>query len=54
MGISKSSIGSFEQALQTGKFIVIAHGSSSEVAVSRTILVGAEHHSGKAHECCVS
>jgi hypothetical protein len=52
IGISKAAIVLFETQLRTGKFIIIAHGSHSDVSLSRTVLVNAEHHSGKAHECC--
>src|ERR1700734_138932 len=38
LGIPKDSVVQYETALQTGKFVVIAHGSDSEMADARRII----------------
>ena len=40
MGIPKDSIVQYETALQSGKFIVIAHGTAEEAAAAREIIHG--------------
>jgi hypothetical protein len=52
IGIPKDSILNYETQIKAGKFVVIAHGTRDEVARSKTILVGAEHHDGTKHDCC--
>jgi hypothetical protein len=52
IGIPRNSISFYERQLKVGKFIVIAHGSRSEVDVCRPILTGAEHHRAASRECC--
>jgi hypothetical protein len=52
IGIPKDSVLSYETQIKAGKFVVIAHGTRDEVAKSQTILLGAQHHEGKAQNCC--
>ncbi len=52
IGIPKDSVLSYETQVKAGKFVVIAHGTREEVAKTREILLGAEHHDGKAPNCC--
>jgi hypothetical protein len=52
IGIPKDSIPVFKRQLKGGKFILIAHGSCSDIEISRSILADAEHMSGTTDECC--
>jgi len=52
IGIPKDSVLTYETQIKAGKFVVIAHGTRDEVAKSKTILLGAEHHDGKKENCC--
>jgi len=52
VGIPKDSILNYETQIKAGKFVVIAHGPSSQVETSRTILSDAACHRGTAHNCC--
>jgi hypothetical protein len=52
VGIPKDSILNYETQIKAGKFVVIAHGPSSQVEKSQTILSDAACHSGTAHNCC--
>jgi hypothetical protein len=52
VGIPKDSILSYETEIKAGKFVVIAHGDSSHVEKSMTILTKAAYHSGTTHSCC--
>jgi hypothetical protein len=52
IGIPRDSVLSYETQIKAGKFVVIAHGTRDEVAKSKTILLGAEHHDGKKENCC--
>ena len=50
IGIPKDSVLNYETQIKAGKFVVIAHGTRDEVAKSKTILLGAEHHDGNKTE----
>jgi hypothetical protein len=50
IGIPKDSIVQYETALKTDKFLLIAHGSSDEVAKAREILAGTEPESLEHHQ----
>src|SRR5579871_5896488 len=52
IGIPKDSVLNYETQIKAGKFVVIAHGTRDEVAKSKTILLGAEHHEGTKQNCC--
>ena len=52
IGIPKDSVLSYETQIKAGKFVVIAHGTPDDVATSKTVLLGAEHHDGKQPNCC--
>ncbi len=52
IGIPKDSVLAYETQIKAGKFVIIAHGTRDEVAKSKTILSGAEHHDGKQENCC--
>jgi uncharacterized membrane protein len=52
IGIPKDSVLKYETQIKAGKFVVIAHGTRDDVAKSRTVLLEAEHHDGKARNCC--
>ena len=52
IGIPKDSILGYETDIKAGKFVVIAHGTRSEVDKSKTILERAEIHDGKPQTCC--
>jgi hypothetical protein len=52
IGIPKDSVLSYETQIKAGKFVVIAHGTRDEMDKARTVLAGATHHEGKAHNCC--
>ncbi len=52
IGIPKDSVLTYETQIKAGKFVVIAHGTRDEVAKSKEILLGAEHHDGKTQNCC--
>ena len=52
MGIPKDSIINYETAVKTGKFVLIAHGTSEEAAHARDIIIRSnpeslEHHQPK-------
>ena len=49
--VGQDSVLSYETQIKAGKFVVIAHGTRDEVAKSKTILLGAEHHDGKKENC---
>jgi hypothetical protein len=51
IGIPKDSVLSYETQIKAGKFVVIAHGTREEVEKGRTVLAGATHYDGKAHNC---
>jgi uncharacterized membrane protein len=55
LGIPKNSILKYETALKTDKFVLIAHGSTDEIARAKEILGGTdtetlEHHDGSPQE----
>ena len=55
LGIPKNSILQYETALKTDKFVLIAHGSSDEIARAKKILSDTdtetlEHHDGSCQE----
>jgi len=55
LGIPKNSILKYETALKTDKFVLIAHGSSDEIARAKKILSDTdtetlEHHDGSCQE----
>ena len=55
LGIPKNSILQYETALKTDKFVLIAHGSSDEIARAKNILSDTdtetlEHHDGSCQE----
>jgi hypothetical protein len=52
IGIPKDSILTYETDIKAGKFVVIAHGTRSEVDKSKTILERAEPYDGKPQACC--
>ena len=52
IGIPKDSVLTYETQIKAGKFVVIAHGTSDEVARSRNILTGAQYHEGTKSNCC--
>jgi hypothetical protein len=52
IGIPKDSVVTYETQIKAGKFVVIAHGTRDELAKSKTILLGSEHHDGKSASCC--
>ncbi len=52
IGIPKDSVLKYETQIKAGKFVVIVHGTRDDVAKSRTVLLEAEHHDGRAPNCC--
>jgi len=56
LGIPENSILQYETALKTGKYIVIAHGSTEEVAHARGIIHGTNPEALEEHQpsCCSS
>ena len=52
VGIPKDSILTYETQIKAGKFVVIAHGTRSEVEKSRTILSDVAYYNGATHGCC--
>ena len=52
IGIPRDSVLSYETQIKAGKFVVIAHGARDVVARTHAVLLGAEHHDGKAQSCC--
>jgi uncharacterized membrane protein len=52
IGIPKDSVLNYETQIKAGKFVLIAHGLSSQVAQARNILHEAEHHVGNTKNCC--
>jgi len=51
IGIPKDSILNYETQIKAGKFVVIAHGTSDDVAKAKSSLAGCQCHQGKADHC---
>ena len=52
IGIPKESILEYETHVKMGKYVVIAHGSPSEVGKSKETLDATKHQGIKQHSCC--
>lgn len=52
IGIPRDQVLNYETQIRAGKFVVIAHGASGDVARSRTTLLGATYHEGANRDCC--
>ena len=52
LGIPKNSILQYETALETGKFVLIAHGTAAEVAGVRQVLNPTQPEKLEEHQLC--
>lgn len=52
VGIPKDSIIEYETQVKAGKFLVVAHGSATDMSTTNDALATTRHHGMRTHSCC--